>query len=192
MPRTARWARCGGVYNFALKKRIDTSLPPYNPTSAIDWNKEERRNTGMGAADLPDWYAQLCALPNPVRRAFHMTMLLSGSRPDALRRARWEHVDRERRTLHIPSPKGGVKKAFDVPLSRPMLVCLRWARLAGRKVHEVNARTWTFPSDAPGGHIAETKEKRDRPAGEVGRRPSPDLPHRGAGSRAKRAWTFIY
>ena len=63
----------------------------------------------MGRAELAGWYKQLKALPNPIRRAFHLFMLLSASRPDALRRARWEHVDWDRRVLHVPDPKGGAR-----------------------------------------------------------------------------------
>ena len=34
------------VYNHARTSSI--ALPPVNPVSAIDWNKEHRRNTGTG------------------------------------------------------------------------------------------------------------------------------------------------
>lgn len=41
------------VYNHARKSNTD--LPPVNPVSAIDWNKEHRRNTGMGPSDIGAW-----------------------------------------------------------------------------------------------------------------------------------------
>jgi hypothetical protein len=54
------------VYNHARKSNAD--LPPMNPVTAIDWNKERRRNTGMGMNDVGGWFKELDALPNPLRR----------------------------------------------------------------------------------------------------------------------------
>lgn len=54
------------VYNHARK--TDTGLPPINPVTAIDWNPEERRNTGMGASHLTGWFLELTALDDPIRR----------------------------------------------------------------------------------------------------------------------------
>src|SRR6202045_1293534 len=50
------------VYNHARKSNTD--LPPVNPVSAIDWNKERRRNTGMGMNDVGGWLKELNVLPN--------------------------------------------------------------------------------------------------------------------------------
>jgi len=66
----------------------------------------------------------------------------------------------KRRVLHIPEPKGGRKRAFDIPLSRPMLACLARARRAGRAIHREQARDWIFP--AKSGCMVETKEPRGR------------------------------
>jgi len=62
------------VYNHARKSNTD--LPPVNPVTAIDWNKENRRNTGMGAADIGGWLKELYSLPNQLRREFHLLTLL--------------------------------------------------------------------------------------------------------------------
>lgn len=112
------------VYLYA-RKRMDRTLPPERRASAIDFHRESRRDTALLPEEFPVWWGQLRELPNPIRREFHLFMLLSGSRPDALKRARWEHFDADRRALHFPDPKGGPRKAFDVPLSGPMLECLR-------------------------------------------------------------------
>lgn len=127
-------------------------------TCLVEWCQEERRQSGMGSQDLPAWRAELRALPNPVRREFHLFTLLSASRPDALRRARWEHLDTKRRVLHFPDPKGGTRRAFDMPLSREMLRCLARVRREGRVMHPGSAREWIFPSAV--GCISETKERR--------------------------------
>jgi integrase len=107
------------IYNHARK--IAHTLPAENPVTAVDWNHEKRRDTALGLSELSCWIKDLSALNNPVRREFHLCLLLSGSRPDALKRAKVEHVDFRNRILHVPKPKGGEVKAFDIPLSRAMI-----------------------------------------------------------------------
>src|SRR5262249_15061008 len=70
---------------------------------------------------------------------------------------RREHVDLERARLHVPKPKGGEKRAFDLPLS-DFLVDLLRQRM------EENApffpdSPWVFPafSKKADGHIAEPR-----------------------------------
>lgn len=146
------------VYNHAAKSHLDL---PRNPVVAVDWNVETRRDTGMGEAELPAWFAELRAVANPIRREFHLLLLLSGSRPDALKKARLEHLDLRRRLLHLPKPKGGAKKAFDIPLSRPMVRSLLRVIRAGRMLHPEQAEFWLFPADSAAGHLTEHKEERD-------------------------------
>ena len=100
------------IYNHARKTA--RSLPAENPVIAVDWNAEKRRNTALGLTELGHWVDDLRALENPIRREFHFFLLLSGSRPDALKRARVEHLSFRTRILHIPKPKGGEEKAFDI------------------------------------------------------------------------------
>ncbi|MDI4236692.1 integrase arm-type DNA-binding domain-containing protein [Bradyrhizobium sp. Arg237L] len=147
------------IYNHARK--TNRSLPSDNPANAVDWNVEERRSTGMGSTDLKGWFAELAALDNLVRREFHLFTLLCGSRPTALQEAKPEHIDLRRRTLHIPKPKGGKKKAFDIPLSRQMILCLVRAIRFGRQMYPLQAKEWVFPADSASGHLAETKEDRE-------------------------------
>ncbi|MER9102584.1 integrase family protein [Mesorhizobium sp. M0848] len=146
------------VYNHARK--VARTLPADNPVSAIDWNAEHRRNTALGLSDLEGWFTQLAALKNPVRRELHLFMLLSGHRPEAIRKARVEHVDFRARVLHIPRPKGGEVKAFDIPLSRAMVRCLIRVMRIGRALYAEQSREWLFPADSKSGHIIEHKEKR--------------------------------
>lgn len=146
------------VYNHAAKSHLDL---PRNPVVAIDWNEEVRRDTGMGESDLPAWFVELRAIENPIRREFHLLLLLSGSRPDALKKARLEHLDLRRRVLHLPKPKGGAKKAFDIPLSRPMIRSIIRLIRAGRMLHLEQAELWLFPADSVSGHMVEHKEDRE-------------------------------
>ena len=147
------------IYNHALK--TNHALPARNPASAIDWNPEQRRNTALGSADLTDWFGQLAALDNPIRREFHLFTLLSGCRPGALKVAKPEHIRLSRRVLHIPKPKGGSKKAFDIPLSREMILCLMRAMRFSRRMHPDHANQWVFAAASDMGHIVEQKEERD-------------------------------
>ena len=74
------------VYNHARKSNTD--LPAANPVSAIDWNKEHRRNTGMGRNDIcvsgsrsfPQWTTRS-------RREFHLLTLFRGHGQLPLRRS---------------------------------------------------------------------------------------------------------
>ncbi|QOZ78755.1 integrase [Bradyrhizobium sp. CCBAU 53351] len=147
------------IYNHARK--TNRSLPRDNPADAVDWNQEERRNTGMGVSDLKGWFIELASLDNPIRREFHLFTLLCGSRPTALQQAKPKHINFRRRTLHIPKPKGGSKRAFDIPLSREMILCLIRVLRFGRQMYSSQAREWLFPAESGSGHLAETKEDRD-------------------------------
>jgi hypothetical protein len=62
------------VYNRALKTH--PALPAVNPVTAIDWNGEARRDTGMGFQDIPGWLSELHGLPNGLRREFHLFTLV--------------------------------------------------------------------------------------------------------------------
>jgi len=62
------------IYNHVRRKH--RALHVYNPTDGVDWNRELRRNSGMGLADIPAWFEQLSALTNPIRRelSVHATL----------------------------------------------------------------------------------------------------------------------
>ncbi|WP_297323591.1 integrase arm-type DNA-binding domain-containing protein [uncultured Bartonella sp.] len=147
------------IYNHAKHK--DRSMPRDIPTDAVDWNEEKRRDTGMSESEIRPWLTELYRLDNPLRREFHLFLLLSGSRPTAIKTAKIEHINFRRRVLFVPSPKGGEKKAFEIPLSREMIRCLfRTIRLA-RIVSGREKPDWLFSSaDSASGHIVEHKEDR--------------------------------
>jgi hypothetical protein len=148
------------IYNHA--RRSARKLPADNPTYGVDWNVEKRRNTAMGAIDLPAWMDEAGRLRHVIRREFHLFSLLSGSRPGALKRAEVPHFSFARRILHVPRPKGGAKRAFDIPLSREMILCLVRAMRASRLLHPENAERWIFASDGEEGHLVEHKEDRSQ------------------------------
>jgi site-specific recombinase XerD len=139
------------IYNHARK--ANKSLPADNPVNAIDWNGEKRRDTGMGTGDLKGWFAELAALDNPIRREFHLLTLLSGCRPTALQEIQPSHVNFERRMVHIPKPKGGAKRAFDIPLSREMVLCLVRAMRFGRQMSRRRLQNGYSPPTAHRGTL---------------------------------------
>lgn len=146
------------IYNHARKRHRD--LPAENPTLAVDWNVIKRRDTAMGVEDLPDWFAQARRLRHPIRREFHLFTLLSGSRPTALLEAQVQHLNLRDRVLHIPRPKGGADRAFDIPLSRAMIRCLIRAIRASRMLLPDQAETWIFAGEGREGHMTVHKEAR--------------------------------
>jgi hypothetical protein len=148
------------IYNHA--RRLARDLPADNPTSGVDWNTMRRRDTAMGIEDLPRWFREAGRLRHPIRREFHLFTLLSGSRPGALMQARVEDLDLRRRILHIPKPKGGAKRAFDIPLSRPMIRCLIRAMRVSRMLHPEAAEEWIFAADSEPGHMIEHKDPRTK------------------------------
>lgn len=146
------------IYSHARKTA--RSMPAENPVYAVDWNPEHRRDTGMGLEDLAGWFEQLRAIDNPLRRELHLLILLSGSRPDPIKKIRLEHIDFRKRMVFVPFPKGGEIKAFSIPLSRQMLRSIARAMRFGRMMHPEQAQTWLFPADSTAGHIIEHKEDR--------------------------------
>jgi integrase len=100
-------------------------------------------------------------MENPLRREFHLLTLLSGSRPTALKKVRIEHINLQQRMIHIPRPRGGEEKAFDIPLSRPMIRCIIRAIRWGRIMYAEQGKSWLFPAESEPGHLVEHKEERD-------------------------------
>lgn len=148
------------IYNHARKSA--RAMPAENPVFAVDWNPEGRRDSALGLEDLPAWFDQLRDLENPLRRELHLFLLLSGSRPEVIKQAKREHLNLRERVLFIPKPKGGVEKAFCIPLSRQMIRCLVRVMTIGRNMEPDNADIWLFPADSSSGHLVEHKEPRDK------------------------------
>lgn len=102
----------------------------------------------------------LAKLENPVRREFHLFLLLSGSRLGAMKLAGIAQLNFRSRTLHVPRPKGSEGKAFDIPLSRAMIRCLVRVMRLGRMLYPIQSKEWLFPAGSGSGHLTEHKEGR--------------------------------
>jgi integrase len=135
------------VYNRARREHPD--LPP-NPCENVDFHGPRRRSVNLGPERLRGWGRAALRL-KPVRRDLQLFMILTGMRRTAACEARVEHLDPERGCLRVPSPKGGEARAFELPLSPPLIDLLR---------ERAGARTsgWLFPSIRWGTHIVDVRD----------------------------------
>jgi len=139
-------AHLRAVYNTAARRF--EGLPATNPVVAVTFNKVKRRRQPVPWEQLPDWYRRVQALRSPVRRDLQLLLLFTGLRSLDARTIRHEHVDFEARTLHRPKPKGGVDRAFTIPVSRFVLEVLE------RRFRENGEDGgWVFPSRSLAGHV---------------------------------------
>jgi integrase len=140
------------VYNRGLREHPD--LPP-NPTGNVDYHGQKRRKVDANGDKLKAWGKAILQL-SPVRRDMHLFFLLTGMRRTAGITARVEHLSDTRAALHVPKPKGGAARKFDLPLSTALhdLVVHRIEdnRAAFRK------SPWLFPSHSASGHVSEVQQ----------------------------------
>lgn len=138
------------VYNFIAA--TEDNFPP-NPVQILSqaraWYPERRRQTIVSAQDLPAWWKAVVAEPD-YSRDFLLTALFTGMRRGELMKLRWENVDLQSRTLHIPITKNG--DPLNLPLSE-YLANLLIARRTRAKNSE-----YVFPGPGRYGHMVETKK----------------------------------
>jgi integrase len=131
------------TYRFA--SRLNRSLPPALPTSAIVFNTEVPSEKGLAFADFPKWCAAWERLESPVRRAYHMVGLLTGCRPGELARLEWKDIRPRERAFVI----GGAKAGNDIriPFSIEIVRALKMARGAA-----IEGEPLVFPECGHAGH----------------------------------------
>lgn len=89
---------------------------PRNPVSrGVRMNKERPAELKIALEDLPQVWADLDGISIEVRRVCWLTIMLTGLRSHDARSMRWRDLDKDG-VLHVPAPKGGKDKAFDLPL----------------------------------------------------------------------------
>ena len=144
------------VYNRAL--RAHPELPAVSPTINVDFFRVKRAKKELPLERLHEWYEHVMALSNPIRRDHLLFTLHTGLRRGDATTVRWEHVDFQRRVLHLPKPKGGEERAFDLPLT-PYLIQLLKTRKKENAEAFGNDNAWVFPAVSSSGHIAEPREE---------------------------------
>lgn len=140
------------VYNRGLREHPDL---PANPTANVDYHGLRRRKVDVEANRLRAWGKAVLEL-HPVRRDLHLFMMLTGMRRTSACEVRTDDLNLEAKRLHVPKPKGGVNRSFDLPLS-PALVDLLDHRLSeSPRLHRKTP--WLFPADSKSGHVAEVAQ----------------------------------
>jgi integrase len=144
--------RCASILSatYRYAARLDRSLPPANPCSAVRQNTEHAAQTGLPFDQFPEWEHAVAALP-PLHAAFYRFCLLTGMRSGEAGRLRWSDVNCRARTVTIHNSKSGA--GIVVPMSWPIASALRMAREVGREGQELifpNARKWSDDIPAKG------------------------------------------
>jgi integrase len=110
--------------------RLDRSLPPALPTSAVSFNPETPHGGGMPFKEFKEWADKWRNIESPIHRSFALLNLLTGCRPGELARLRREDIRPSERVFIIRAAKAG--SDIRVILSMPIVRALRMALGAGK------------------------------------------------------------
>lgn len=149
------------VYNGMRKLNPDLPLNPVRP-GVITMHKLPKRKTRIAEEDFTAWAETLQTMPNPIRRAFRMFLLLTGQRDTATSEMKWSNVDlrKGKEKVHYPDPKGGPEAAFDLPLSPQVVTILEFVLAFSTEGWSFPGSEWVWPAYSASGHIEESKEQR--------------------------------
>lgn len=138
------------IYNFTAA--TTDNFPP-NPviilTQARAWNKEKRRRTLIPIHKLKDWYSAVLQQEEHTRD-FLLIAIFTGMRRSEITTLRWEHIDLEGKTLHIPKTKNG--DPLDLPISSYL------SEVFQNRFAITGDSEWVFPSTGATGHLVEHKK----------------------------------
>lgn len=141
-------------------RRLDDLSPC--PVRGVTFNRMRRRRDPIPWPELPAWWAKMCGLSNPVRRDWQIFVLLTGLRSESARQVKFQHVNFQEGTIHIPKPKFGYDRAFTVPLDVAVLEILR-LRHADNLVRygAENVEGYLFPTRGKNGKVTHVKEPKE-------------------------------
>ena len=140
------------IYNRGLREHPEL---PANPTANVDFHGLRRRKVDVEGERLRLWGQTVLDL-HPVRRDLHLFMMLTGMRRTSACEARADNLDLDARRLHVPKPKGGENRSFDLPLSPALIDLLNHRLSESPKLHR--KAPWLFPADSKSGHVAEVAQ----------------------------------
>jgi integrase len=126
--------------------------PPANPTRVLRrrWFGVDRRTRLVTADQLPQFYAAVRALPNPVAADYLLMLLFCGLRREEAAGLQWSDIDLAGRTLRLPAARVKGRKALELPLTdyvRDLLVRRR----------SLGDAKYVFPANSKSGHLSEPK-----------------------------------
>lgn len=133
-------------------------LPPNPVTRGVRMHPQRPRNWAVPPSEMPELWRRLDSMENVVRRGCWLTLLLTGLRSNDARSMRWENLD-EDGVLTVPSPKGGERRAFKLPLPRLLL-----QELEAVRDHTLPLESkFVFPSTCNRGYIQTLKRLKSWP-----------------------------
>jgi len=159
-PATVEKVRVTFNRSFELGGRWEVPGAEQNPVKSVPRPKfNNARERYISVAEAERLHKAVQASANPLLAVIVGLLLLTGARKMELLKAKWDHVDFERQTWHIPDSKTG--KPRYVPLSRAAidLIALlpRWpgcpwllANPKTRKPYTDIKRAWNTARDAAG------------------------------------------
>jgi integrase len=102
----------------SLNKKLEGKLGNWNPASAVDRDIIRPKRERIQDEDLPDYASRVATMRSAIKRDGLMLALYTGLRHDDVRTMRFDQVDFDDETVHLPNPKGGPGAAFTIPLSK--------------------------------------------------------------------------
>ena len=130
------------------------------PTFLIEKNKTKARGLDFNlGTDFPDLWAKIHA-QEPVARDVYVVAMFTALRKQEVLALRWEHIDFDARTARIARPKGGADRAFDIPLTEPVVDALLRRRVENEALLGRPDEGWVFPSQSvKGGRLRDCRRK---------------------------------
>lgn len=157
------------VYNRASEIEDDLRV---NPCRAVRYNEERKRDTALSDKQLKDWYGRVMLLSNPVKRAYWLTVLLTGGRREQMAAAKWAHINFDakarrskepsRPTWHFPDENAKGGRGYDIPLA-PFIVKMltAWKTYVETEYPVVPQCQFVFPSaKSAEGHLKKPRNER--------------------------------
>ena len=140
------------VINWGLKtRRIDRSRleNAENPAKDIRTFDEKTRSRFLQADELPRFFRAVADETNTAIRDYVLLSLLTGARKRNVLAMRWDQVNLERATWHIPETKNG--EALTIPLT-PEAVAILQVR------HDAKINDFVFPGTGKTEYLQEPKK----------------------------------
>jgi integrase len=143
---------------------VHKGLPVACPTDALQQAALAPRENRIAERDMPDWYARVMGLTNPVRRDLQLVALFTAIRSDGLRQLRYDDIDEENEVIKVRVAKGG--RPYSVPLTKTVREIVErrrtenaklvdeWRRMALRNGKQI------APNDGDGGWIFPSLDRR--------------------------------
>ncbi|MER8941261.1 integrase family protein [Mesorhizobium sp. M0915] len=142
----------------AIWRRVGKQYPALDvpPTVNVDFYPEHARTAVIPYAQLPDWWAGVHSIKNPIRRDLYIWFLFTGTRREESSSLRWSQVDLDAGTVHFPRTK---TDPFTLPLSDFLIDLLRGRRACESTLAQFGADCeFVFPTRTRTGKIGHVSE----------------------------------